>query len=444
MNETINIIILFKFISLFITSISCINSECSCKGNTISNNIDKNSELKPISIKISNKNKGEEVVDMKKEDKKNTNLQIGENKVKKQNIKQESYKKLEENLKYAKNKGENVNIIKKTEQNVGNDAVKKPIKENTKIEDPWTIKVKPLDQLLAEFAEKEKIKKEEERRQKEEAKNNDIKRRKEIINELIKNQKIKYKKTDKTNVGFSEYKNKLQNVPFLCDYYGVGNVNIPFAFELHKKYIDIFPKKMVEKVKKYLLNNGVCDKNFQIFFCYQYLFTKCFHDDQNNSLPQILFRPHYFIAKKEINDFNNSLNKLDLNARNKRIGESAIYPKNTISNKGRINNICVIFNNENEIFDGIVDSFFIHFGKVSTGEPSIGRKIYDIEDKEIVVLYSFVLETEKKIAAITIHFFRCPNDFIDISNISTISDAINFANEQGDNEVVEFLSDITK
>ena len=46
MSEVINIIILFKFISLFITSISCINSECSCKENTISNKIDKNSEIK--------------------------------------------------------------------------------------------------------------------------------------------------------------------------------------------------------------------------------------------------------------------------------------------------------------------------------------------------------------------------------------------------------------
>ena len=58
MSEVINIIILFKFISLFITSISCINSECSCKENTISNKIDKNSELKSISIKTSNKTYG--------------------------------------------------------------------------------------------------------------------------------------------------------------------------------------------------------------------------------------------------------------------------------------------------------------------------------------------------------------------------------------------------
>ena len=96
MSEIINIIIVFKFISLFITSISCINSECSCKENTISNKIDKNSELKSIPIKTLNKNKGEEVVDNGKEDKKNANLQIVENKEKNKNGKQKEKKKIEE------------------------------------------------------------------------------------------------------------------------------------------------------------------------------------------------------------------------------------------------------------------------------------------------------------------------------------------------------------
>ena len=431
MSEVINIIILFKFISLFITSISCINSECSCKGNTISNNIDENSESKSISIKISNKNEGEKVVDVKKEDKKNTNLQIDGNKVKNQNEKQKGYKK-------SKNKAKNLNINKKTEQNIKNDAVKKPIKENTKIENPETIKVKTLAQLEAEFNEKEKIKEEKERKEKEQAKNNDRERRQKIINELIKNQKIKYKKTDKTNVDSSEYADKFQNVPFVSGYYGVGYVKIPFAFELHKEYIDIFPKEMVEKVEEYLRDNEVGGENFHIFFCYQYLLTKYFNENQ-----KILFRPHYFIAKKEIDEFYNSLSKLEPKDKNKKIGESFIYPDPAKENN--IGNICVIFNNENEITDETIYNFLIHKGCLSTGQPSIGKNTNDIEDKEIVVLYSFVLETEKKIAALTIHFLRCPNNFPEFpENISTISDAIEFANKQGDNEVVDFLNDITE
>ena len=441
MIEIINIIILFKFISLFITSISCINSECSCKENTISNNIDKNSELKSIPIKTLNKNKGKEVVDKKKEDKKNANLQIGENEIKKQNIKQEISKKLEGNLKYAKNKEKNLDINKKKEQNIKNNAVKEPIKENTKFEDPWIITVKTPEQLQAEFDKKMKIKEEKERKEKEQAKNNDIKRRKEIINELIKNKTIKYKKTDKTNVDSSEYADKFQNVPFLCEYSGVGNVNIPFAFELRKEYIKIFPKEMVKKVNIYLQNNKVDDKNFHIFFCYQYLLTKCLPDNKINFYSNILFRPHYFIAKKEIDEFYNSFNKLEPKAKQERINKSHIYPakKNTISN------ICVIFNNENEIIDKTVYNFIIHYGCLSTNIPSIGKNPNDIEDKEIVVLYSFVLETKKKIAAITIHFLRCPNNFPEFpENISTISDAIGFARQQGDDEVVEFLNDIAE
>ena len=442
MSEIINIIIVFKFISLFITSISCINSECSCKENTISNKIDKNSELKSIPIKTLNKNKGEEVVDNGKEDKKNANLQIVENKVKNKNGKQKESKKLEENLKNAKNKEKNLDINKKKEQNIINDAGEKPIKENTKFEDPWIIQRKTYEQLQAEAEENFKKKEEEERRQKEEAKSNDIKRRQKIINELIKNQEIKYKKTDKTNVDSSKYADKLQNVPFLCDYYGVGYVRIPFAFELKKGYIDIFPKEMVKKVNTYLRDNEVDDENFHIFFCYQYLFTKCFPDDQNKIFKKILFRPHYFIAKKEIDEFDNSLNKLEYKDRYERIkNRNIIYP----ANNNKISNICVIFNNENEITDKIVYDFLIHNGCLSTVQPSIGKNTNDIENKEIVVLYSFVLETEKKIAAITIHFLRCPNNFPEFpENISTISDAIEFANKQGDNEVVDFLNDITE
>ena len=438
MSEIINIIIVFKFISLFITSISCINSGCSCKGNTISNNIDKNSELKSIPIKTSNKNKGEEVVDKKKEDKENNDLQIGENEIKNQIENKKGHKKLEENLKYNENKANNLNTNKKTENNIRNGAVKEPIKENTKFEDPWIIKHKDLDQIRAEVEEDLKKKEEKERKEKEQAKNNDIKRRKEIINELIKNQAIKYKKTDTTNVGFSEYANRLQNVPFVSDYCGVGYVRIPLAFELNKKCIDIFPKKMVEKVEEYLHDNKVNDENFHIFFCYQYLLTKCLPDDQNKISKKILFRPHYFIAKNEIDDFNKSLNNLELKVKNERIRNSAIiYPAKS--------NICVIFNNENEIIDETVNSFSIHTGSLSAMEPSIGKNISDIGDKEIVVLYSFVLETEKKIAAITIHFLRCPNKFIDISqNILTINNAIDFASNQGDDEVVEFLNDITE
>ena len=360
-----------------------------------------------------------------------------ENKVKNKNGKQKESKKLEENLKNAKNKEKNLDINKKKEQNIINDAVKEPIKENTKFEDLWIIQRKTYEQLQAEAEENFKKKEEEERRQKEEAKNKDRERRQKIIKELIKNKTIKYKKTDKTNVDSSEYVREMQNVPFLCEYSGVGNVNIPFAFELRKEYIKIFPKEMVEKVKEYLQDNEVNDKNFHIFFCYQYLLTKCFPGNKINFCSNILFRPHYFIAKKEIDEFKNSLNELNHQDKQEKIKKSAIYPA--------ISNICVIFNNENKITDGTVDNFLIHYGCLSTGQPSIGKNTNDIEDKEIVVLYSFVLETKKKIAAITIHFLRCPNNFPEFpENISTINDAIEFANRQGDNEVVEFLNDIAE
>ena len=142
-----------------------------------------------------------------------------------------------------------------------------------------------------------------------------------------------------------------------------------------------------------------------------------------------------FIAKEEI-DSDSPANNLNL-----------IYSNTDPGN------ICVVFNSEKKKILHCVERFFsIHGGSLSCVTPSIHRKIKDTSSN-VEIYYSFVLEREKKIAAMTIHFFKCPeegyscdnidND-INPSNIKTIADVIKFAETNNDKEVVDFLNSITK
>ena len=272
---------------------------------------------------------------------------------------------------------------------------------------------------------------------------------KESDEELGKNavivEEYKYAKNTDKNVSNSKYGSlNLPNVPFFSSYNTVNNVIIPFAFELRNEYFEIFPRKMKKIVRRCINKGEIQENNVKIFFCYQYLITKILkkgfeqisggkgYKDINE---EILFRPHFFIAKEEI-DKDSLANNLNL-----------IYSNTDPGN------ICVVFNSEKKkILHCVERSFFIHGGSLSCVTPSIHRKIKDTSSN-VEFYYSFVLEREKKIAAMTIHFFKCPDEGyswenidkdINPSNIKTIDDAISFAEANKDKEVVDFLNSITK
>ena len=158
-------------------------------------------------------------------------------------------------------------------------------------------------------------------------------------------------------------------------------------------------------------------------------------------------------------NFDGKLDILDVTALQLFIAKEEIDKDSDANTQGLIynnmasGNICVVFNNKNEnILYWLVTSFSIHGGHLSSKTPLIHRKIRETSSK-VEIYYSFVLERKKKIAAMTIHFFKCPGegyswDNIDNEinplNINTINDAIKFAETNNDKEVVEFLNSITK
>ena len=272
---------------------------------------------------------------------------------------------------------------------------------------------------------------------------------KESDEELGKNavivEEYKYAKNTDKNVSNSKYGSlNLPNVPFFSSYNTVNNVIIPFAFELRNEYFERFPIEMKKIVRFHINEENINKKDVKIFFCYQYLTTKIFAKEvekfseevSNKAInEEILFRPHFFIAKKEIDN--------DSEAKNPNLIYSNISP----------GNMCVVFNSEKKkILHRLESSFSIHGGLLSCVTPSIGIKIKDTSSN-VEIYYSFVLERKKKIAAMTIHFFKCPgegyswenidND-INPSNINTINDAINFAHKNNDEKVESFLKSITK
>ena len=263
------------------------------------------------------------------------------------------------------------------------------------------------------------------------SKNDDEVRRKDFLKRLPNGSK--YGKTSETEIKKSKYVAELYNVPFFSTYEGVGDVMIPFAFELTKDYKGIFPEKMIKIVDTKLDNDIDKDKDFHIYFCYQYFVNTSIENME--AINCLLFRPHYFIAKEEIDNCKND--------------NGFIYNPNEKNPKKE--NICVVFGHNKCLFDGIIDDFGIHNDRLSAHDPIVGL-ISKKTVNNIPVFYSFVLEKDKKIAAMTIHFFKFIEDGftsnigdeIADNPISTIENAINFAKKQGDNDVVEFLNGIIK
>ena len=273
------------------------------------------------------------------------------------------------------------------------------------------------------------------------SKNYDEKRRKDFLESLDKYKK--YEKTYKTEIEKSQYVAELYNVPFLSSYNGVGNVMIPFAFELTKDYEGIFPEKMIEIVNNKLIEYNINkNKDFHIYFCYQYFVNTS--TENMEDITYLLFRPHYFIAKDEIDECRNR-NENPLGKEN--INKFIYNPLG----ENRKENICVVFGHNKCLFDGIIDDFALHGGSLSAYDPVVGF-ISKNTVNNIPVFYSFVLEKDKKIAAMTIHFFKFIKDGLK-SNIGdeiakcpfkTIGDAINFAYNHNDTDVADFLKGIIK
>ena len=225
----------------------------------------------------------------------------------------------------------------------------------------------------------------------------------ELGKDVVIREENKYDKNTIKNVSNSKYGSlNLPNVPFFSSYNTVHHVIIPFAFELRNKYFEIFPIKMQKIVRSYINEEGIQENNVKIFFCYQYLTTKIFEKETVKLLmkevnkkmkkeidEEILFRPHFFIAKEEIDN--------DSPANNPNL----IYSNMVLGNR------CVVFNNKNEKILCCLESYFsIHGGLLSCVTPSIGIKIKDTSSN-VEIYYSFVLERKKKIAAMTIHFLKC-------------------------------------
>jgi hypothetical protein len=263
----------------------------------------------------------------------------------------------------------------------------------------------------------------------------------ELFKKVVIEEGYKYEGNTKKNVTNSQYGIlALPNVPFFSSYNTVNDVIIPFAFELRNEYFEIFPSSMKNLVNSYIEQEQIIKRNVKIFVCYQYLITKIvaktFADSLEEAInEEILFRPHFFIGKDEINKVSDA------------ISEGFIYCNTSPGN------ICLVFNNKNKkILDKTVTSFSIHNWTLSCNTPSIAIKIKDTSS-DVEIYYSFVLERTKKIAAMTIHFLKCPaegpygetiNENINPSKINTIAAAINFASQNGDCKVVDFLKFITK
>ena len=263
----------------------------------------------------------------------------------------------------------------------------------------------------------------------------------ELFKKVVIEEGYKYEGNTKKNVTNSQYGIlTLPNVPFFCSYNTVNDVIIPFAFELRNEYFAIFPEAMKKIVNTCIKEAKMQKNDVKIFFCYQYLITKIiaktFADSLGEAInEEILFRPHFFIGKDEINKVSDA------------ISEGFIYCNTSPGN------ICLVFNNKNKkILDKTVTSFSIHNWTLSCNTPSIAIKIKNTSS-DVEIYYSFVLERTKKIAAMTIHFLKCPaegpywetiNENINPSKINTIAAAINFASQNGDCKVVDFLNSITK
>ena len=269
------------------------------------------------------------------------------------------------------------------------------------------------------------------------SKNNDEERRVNFLKSLPKDKK--YEKTAETEIEKSKYAIELYNVPFFSTYHGVGCVMIPFAFELTKDYEGIFPEKMIEIVNNKLRGNNIKDKDFHIYFCYQYFVNPSIKNI--DVITDLLFRPHYFIAKEEIDNWQRK--KEDPNNKKFIYNPDTKHPRNE--------NICVVFGYNKCLFDGIIDDFALHDSRLSAHDPIVGL-ISKKTVNNIPVFYSFVLEKDKKIAAMTIHFFKFIEDGFK-SNIGdeiakyhfkTIGDAINFASTHNDTDVANFLKGIIK
>ena len=209
--------------------------------------------------------------------------------------------------------------------------------------------------------------------------------------ELEKNvvivEEYKYDKNTIKNVNNSKYGSlNLPNVPFFSSYNTVDHVIIPFAFELRNGYFGRFPIEMQKNVRLCINKVGIKEKDVKIFFCYQYLTTKIFAKEvekfseevSNKAInEEILFRPHFFIAKKEIDN--------DSEAKNPNLIYSNISP----------GNMCVVFNSEKKkILHRLESSFSIHGGLLSCVTPSIGIKIKDTSSN-VEIYYSFVLERRR-------------------------------------------------
>lgn len=273
----------------------------------------------------------------------------------------------------------------------------------------------------------------------------DKERDEELDKNVVLMEGYKYEGNTKENVTNSQYGIlTLPNVPFFSSYNTVNDVIIPFAFELRNEYFEIFLSSMKNLVNSYIEQEQIIKRNVKIFVCYQYLTTKIFVKENKENFgkgvpdylkEEILFRPHFFIGKDEINKVSDA------------ISEGFIYCNTSPGN------ICLVFNNKNKkILDKTVTSFSIHNWTLSCNTPSIAIKIKDTSS-DVEIYYSFVLERTKKIAAMTIHFLKCPaegpywetiNENINPSKINTIAAAINFASQNGDCKVVDFLNSITK
>lgn len=177
----------------------------------------------------------------------------------------------------------------------------------------------------------------------------------ELFKKVVIEEGYKYEGNTKKNVTNSQYGIlTLPNVPFFCSYNTVSDVIILFAFELYNKYFAIFPEAMKKIVNTCIKEAKMQKNDVKIFFCYQYLITKIvaktFADSLGDAInEEILFRPHFFIGKEEI----------DQDSGAKQSDCISIYANSTLGNK------CVVFNKENkEILNQLEKNFSIHGGAV--------------------------------------------------------------------------------
>ena len=232
--------------------------------------------------------------------------------------------------------------------------------------------------------------------------------------------KIKINKSAEINqLSKSKYSNCEQyNVPYLATYNSWANTKIIYTNELDISAINLFPRNIRDRINKFFTSHEINKNDIHLFMNYESLCNAA------GSQESLIIRPHYFVAKSEID-------------------------KNSNNTSGNIYNSCVnviVINETGEMKVDGTDDISIHHCQLSNVGKGLGIKASELQSDNARIYYSFVYEPKKKIAAITVHLVVFNEDlayatgFYESLNIKTNNDFFEFCNTY-DKKAYKFMND---